>query len=229
MGIKENLERIRREIASSARASNSGDIVLVGVSKTFPIDQVLQAVEAGLSDIGENRIQEAETKFPMLPNVRKHFIGHLQGNKVKKAVELCDMIQSVDSLKIAGRISEAAIATGKVMPVLAEVMTDKNKQFGILPDDLEDFLKTASKLEGIRILGLMTVGPHFESLEDSRPIFREMKKLFDGIKQGDIPNVEMRYLSMGMSSDFAIAIEEGANMVRLGKAIFGERGDNIDI
>jgi hypothetical protein len=225
MGVKENLGRARKRILESAGISNSDGVVLVGATKGVPLECITEAIDAGLTDVGENSVQEAEAKFPHLPHIRKHFIGHLQGNKAKKAVSLFDMIQSVDSYKIAGKISESAAVSGKTMPVLIEVRTDENKKFGILPGDLADFVANVSDFKGIRIMGLMTVGPYFENPEDSRAVFREMKRLFDSIKKENIPNVEMRHLSMGMSPDFTIAIEEGSNMVRIGKGIFGERAD----
>jgi hypothetical protein len=225
MDIKENLGRARKRILESAGISNSDGVVLVGATKGVPLECITEAINAGLTDVGENSVQEAEAKFPHLPPIRKHFIGHLQGNKAKKAVSLFDMIQSVDSYKIAGKISEAAAVSGKTMPVLIEILTDESKKFGILPGDLAGFVANVSDFKGIRIMGLMTVGPYFENPEDSRAVFREMKRLFDSIKKENIPNVEMRHLSMGMSPDFTIAIEEGSNMVRIGKGIFGERAD----
>ncbi len=223
MGIKENLESIRKEIEVSAKKSGTKEVVLVGISKTFGLDYIKEAIESGLTDIGENRLQEAESKFPHISNVRKHFVGHLQSNKVKKAIELFDMIQSVDSIKLARKISERSLDFRKRMPILIEILTDEKKQFGIHPKELEGFLKEASLFKGIRIQGLMTIGPYFENPEDSRSIFRKMKKLFDSIQKQKIPNIEMCYLSMGMSDDFRIAIEEGANMVRVGRGIFGKR------
>ncbi len=223
--ISENLVSVRRAIAEAAARSgrNPEAIVLVGVSKTFAPERIKEALDSGLADIGENRIQEAERKFPLFPDARKHFIGHLQGSKARKAVALCDMVQSVDSLKLAEKISGAALETGKRMPVLVEVLTDDKKHFGIRACELENFLKCASRFEGIKIQGLMTIGPLFDNPEKARPVFRGMKKLFDSLAAKEIPHVEMRYLSMGMSGDFAAAIEEGANMVRVGTAIFGER------
>jgi hypothetical protein len=223
MGIKENLEGIRKQIERSAGqcGSRAEDIVLVGISKNFSLRQINEALACGLRDIGENRVQEAERKFPCIANARKHFVGHLQGNKAKRAVEIFDMIQAVDSFKIARKISVAALETGKRMPVLIQIKTDEKKQFGILPAEAGAFLREAAQLEGIGISGLMTIGPEFEKPEASRPVFRQMKKLFDAVREKKIRGVEMRYLSMGMSSDFAIAIEEGANMVRVGRALFG--------
>jgi pyridoxal phosphate enzyme (YggS family) len=224
MGIKENFERIRKDIEISSERFGTEEVVLVGISKTFPLDIIKEAIEYGLKDIGENRIQEAERKFPYLSNVRKHFVGHLQNNKVAKAIELFDMIQSVDSVKLARKISERSLDFRKRMPVLIEVLTDEKKQFGIHPNELEGFLREASLFKGIRVQGLMTIGPYFENPEDSRPVFKRMKSLFDSVRNRKTPNIEMRYLSMGMSDDFKIAIEEGANMVRIGRGIFGGKG-----
>ena len=223
MDIKDNLERIRKEIETSEKRSGTKEVVLVGISKTFGLDHIKEAIESGLTDIGENRLQEAESKFPFVSNVRKHFVGHLQSNKVSKSIELFNMIQSVDSIKLAKKISERSLDFRKRMPILIEILTDEKKQFGVRQNELEGFLKEASLFKGIRIQGLMTIGPYFENPEDSRSIFRKMKKLFDSIQKQKIPNIEMRYLSMGMSDDFKIAIEEGANMVRVGRGIFGER------
>jgi hypothetical protein len=133
------------------------------------------------------------------------------------------MIQSVDALAVADSISDAALAQGKRMPVLVQILTDEKKQFGVRPEDLDEFLKNASELEGTRVQGLMTIGPLCDKPEQARPVFRAMKKLFEHARSLNIPNVEIRYLSMGMSCDYAIAIEEGANMVRVGTALFGSR------
>lgn len=223
MGVKENLEKIRNEIETSSERYGTEEVVLVGISKTFGLDRIREAIDSGLTDIGENRIQEAETKFPHISNVRKHFVGHLQSNKVKKAIEIFDMIQSVDSLKLAKKISDQCVESRKQMPVLIEILTDEKKGFGIRPDELKDFLEEISLFKDLRVQGLMTIGPYFENPEDSRPIFKRMKSLFDSIQKLKIPNIEMRYLSMGMTDDFRIAIEEGANMVRIGRGLFGKR------
>lgn len=225
MGLNENLLSVRKAIAEAARknGANPGEIVLVGVTKTRSLETVKQALDAGLADIGENRLHEAEEKFPFVSGARKHFIGHMQGNKVKRLVSICDMIQSVDSLVVADSISDSSLAQGKRMPVLVQILTDEKKQSGVRPEDLEEFLRNASELEGISIQGVMTIGPLYDMPEHSRPVFRFMKKLFERARSLNIPNIELRYLSMGMSSDFGIAIEEGANMVRVGTALFGKR------
>ncbi len=223
MGIKENLEMIRKDIGISSRKSGTEEVILVGISKTFGLAYVREAIRFGLKDIGENRVQEAETKFPSLSDVRKHFVGHLQGNKVKKAIEIFDMIQSVDSIKLAKKISDQCVRKNKAMPVLIEILTDEKKGFGVRPEELEGFLKEVSLFRGIRVQGLMTIGPYSENPEDSRKVFKRMKSLFDSTRNLNIPDIEMRYLSMGMSDDFKTAVEEGANMVRIGRGIFGER------
>lgn len=225
MSIEQNIISVRCAIASAARKCGRcpEEITLVGVSKTFGASSVKQAIKAGLCDIAENRIDEAEEKFPLFPGVKKHFIGRLQGNKVSRIVAVSDMIQSVDSLKTAQRISDYAIAVEKRMPVLVQILTDGKKQFGIIPSELEAFLREASRMDGIRIQGLMTIGPDFANPEDSRMLFKQMKSLYNSSMAFKILKAEFRYLSMGMSGDYAIAIEEGANMVRVGTAIFGER------
>jgi hypothetical protein len=224
--IKENFllvkEQIRKTCLKCGR--NPSEIILLGATKTVDPERINQAINLGLSHIGENRIQEAERKFPYLQRVEKHFIGHLQSNKAKLAVELFDMIESIDSLKIARKVNNQAILRKKVMPVLIQVLTDPKKQFGIPPEKIKEFLKEISSFRGLKIQGLFTIGPHYENNpEKSRETYKLIKGLFDQIKSERIPDVEMRYLSMGMSEDFGIAIEEGANIIRIGRALFGER------
>lgn len=224
MSIRENILKVRSEIARASSKSGVDGVTLVGISKTFGLDEMKEAISHGITDIGENRIQEAESKFPHVENVRKHFVGHLQTNKVSKAVEICDMIQSVDSMKLAKKISGKCLDSHKVMPVLVQIRTDEEKDFGISPEEAKGFIRRATILKGIRIQGLMTIGPYHENPEDSRPVFRKVKYLFDSLR--DIPGAEMRHLSMGMSGDFGMAIEEGSNMVRVGTAMFGLRDNN---
>ncbi len=197
----------------------------MAVSKTVEPERINQAIRRGIDIIGENRVQEAETKFKQITEkVQKHLVGHLQSNKAKKAVGLFDFIQSVDSVRIAEEISRRALEKGKLMDVLVEVNTSAEEtKFGIEPDHALALIETISKLEGIKIKGLMTIGLFSDNAEDTRPCFKKLKTLFDNIKSANIPNVEMRYLSMGMTSDFEVAIEEGSNMVRVGTGIFGPR------
>jgi pyridoxal phosphate enzyme (YggS family) len=227
LGIKQNIKDIWARIdKAAAKVGRSADeIKLVAVSKTVPAELVNQAVRCGINVIGENRVQEAEAKFKEITQpVEKHLVGHLQTNKAKKAVELFDFIQSVDSQRIADEISRRAMDAGKVMDVLVEVNTScEETKFGTEPGEALRLVETISKLEGIRIKGLMTIGLFSDNPEDTRPCFKRLKSLFNEMKLANVPNVEMRYLSMGMTSDFEVAIEEGSNMVRVGTGIFGPR------
>ncbi len=221
--IKDIWSRIKMAAEKSGRSAR--EIKLVAVSKTVEPERINQAIRRGIDIIGENRVQEAETKFKQITEkVQKHLVGHLQSNKAKKAVGLFDFIQSVDSVRIAEEISRRALEKGKLMDVLVEVNTSAEEtKFGIEPDHALALIETISKLEGIKIKGLMTIGLFSDNAEDTRPCFKKLKTLFDNIKSANIPNVEMRYLSMGMTSDFEVAIEEGSNMVRVGTGIFGPR------
>jgi len=225
--IERNIKDIRWRMERAAERSGRGseEIKLVAVTKTVEPERIKEAIECGIKIIGENRVQEAEAKFVQIPEgVEKHLVGHLQTNKAQKAVELFDLIQSVDSLRIAQKISTRAHRKGRVMDVLVEVNTSgEETKFGVKPEQTLPFVKSIAKLEGIRIRGLMTIGLFSPHPEDTRPCFKKLKKLFEEIKSANIPGVEMRYLSMGMTGDFEVAIEEGSNMVRIGTGIFGPR------
>lgn len=225
--IEENLKEIESRIRQVAEKSGRGqdEIKLVAVTKTVEPVRIKEAVRLGVRVIGENRVQEAEEKFKEITEkVEKHLVGHLQTNKVKKALELFDMIQSVDSFHLAEEISKKALEKGKSMDVLVEVNTSGEKtKFGTEPVQTANLVESISKLEGIKVKGLMTIGLFSDDPESTRPCFKKLKSLFDEIKSSEIPNVEMRYLSMGMTSDFEVAIEEGSNMVRIGTGIFGPR------
>jgi len=175
--------------------------------------------------IGENYVQEAERLCAAVGNkVSWHFIGHLQKNKVKKAVCLCDMVETVDSVGIVKEIDKRCGQIGKVMPVLIEVNSGREEQkSGVLPEDTEKLIRDISGLQNIKVMGLMTMGPFSGNPEDARPYFVETKKIFDKIREFSLPNVEMKYLSMGMTNSYKVALEEGANMIRIGTKIFGER------
>jgi len=227
-GIEENIRDIRARIDKAARKSGreGEEIQLVAVSKTVEPERVNQAIRGGIEIIGENRVQEAEGKFKEITEpVTKHLVGHLQTNKARKAVELFDFIQSVDSERIAREISRRALDTGKVMDVLVEVNTSAEEtKFGIEPEEAMTLIETIAGLEGIEIKGLMTIGLFSDNPEDTRPCFKRLKRFFEEVKAANIPGVEMKHLSMGMTSDFEVAIEEGSNMVRVGTGIFGARG-----
>ena len=225
--IEENIEDVWSRIERAAEKTGRGkeDIKLVAVTKTVEPARIKEAINCGIQIIGENRVQEAESKFDMIAEkVERHLVGHLQTNKAKKAVELFDFIQSVDSERIAQEISRRASQKGKVMPVLVEVNTSAEEtKFGIEPHQVLPLMESISDLKGIRIEGLMTIGLFSDDPEYTRPCFKRLKAIFDQLKQERIPNVDMSYLSMGMTSDFEVAIQEGSNMVRVGTAIFGAR------
>ncbi len=217
LSISENIQRLLKELPAGVH--------LVAVAKTRTPDEIMQAIQAGVSIIGENYVQEAEQAYKVIGNLAQwHFIGHLQKNKVKKAAEIFDMVETVDSLEIAQDIDKRCAHIGKVMPVLIEVNSGREAQkSGVLPENVVSLAQSISKLSNVRLMGLMTMGPQVGDPEDSQPYFVTTKKVFEELKSLNIPNVEMKYLSMGMTNSYRIALEEGANMVRLGTLIFGER------
>ncbi|GAI15575.1 unnamed protein product, partial [marine sediment metagenome] len=201
-------------------------IELVAAAKARTPEEILQAVQAGVKIIGENYVQEAKKAYEVVgKRARWHFIGTLQKHNVRrKMVEMFDMIETVDSLEIAKEIDRRCAQIGKVMPVLIEINSGREKQkSGVFPEDAEQLVRDVSNLRNIKVMGLMTMGPRFGNPEDARPYFVETRKIFERIKGLDLPNVEMKYLSMGMTNSYKIAIEEGANIVRIGTKIFGER------
>jgi pyridoxal phosphate enzyme (YggS family) len=216
--IEENVHRVLSELPAG--------VELVAAAKTRTPEEILRAAESGVRIIGENYVQEAQRAFELVGHkVKWHFIGHLQRNKVKKAVKIFDMIETLDSLELADEINKRSRQYGKSMPVLIEINSGKESQkFGVMPDKTEGFILEAARFENMRIKGLMTMGPAFGDPEDARPYFIAIKKLFDKLKALDIPGVEMRYLSMGMTNSYRVAIEEGANLIRIGTKIFGPRG-----
>jgi hypothetical protein len=200
-------------------------VELVAAAKARLPEEVLEAVQSGIKMVGENYVQEAEKVYEMVGNKAKwHFIGRLQKNKVKKAVKIFDMIETVDSVEIAREIDKWCEQINKVMPVLVEINSGEEEQkSGVLPPDAERLIREISGLKNITVMGLMTMGPRFGNPEDSRPYFIKTREIFDMIKKLGLANVEMRYLSMGMTNSYKIAIEEGANIVRIGTKLFGER------
>lgn len=212
-GIRNNIQNILGGLPSR--------VELVAATKSRSIEEISEAIYAGVKIIGENYVREAEEKFNIIgPKVKWHFIGRLQKNKVKKAVRVFDMIETVDSVEIAALIDKACAEIEKVMPVLIEVNSGKEEnKLGVFPQGAENLIKDISGFKNIKPLGLMTMGPFLKNPEDYKPYFKETKKLFDRIKI----NHNIKYLSMGMSDSYQIAIQEGANLVRIGTAIFGAR------
>lgn len=217
MTIKQNVEKIREELPEGVQ--------LEAAAKTREPEEILEAVAAGIKVIGENYVQEAERAYQQIGGkVEWHFIGHLQKNKVKRAVAICDMIETVDSGEIAREIDKRCAQLGKTMPVLIEVNSGREAgKAGVYPEKVEGLIKEIATLKNIQVRGLMTMGPLLSEPEDSRPYFQETKELFERIKGLNMPNVAMEYLSMGMTDSYRVAIEEGANIVRIGSKIFGER------
>lgn len=200
------------------------DVILLAATKTVDVDTINYAINKGIGYVAENRVQELLTKHGKLSCVHEHFIGHLQTNKVKDVIEKVELIQSVDSYKLVNEISKQAIKHGKVMDILLEVnIGGEDSKWGFKPQDTLDAVKEISLLEGVRICGLMTIPPICECETEIREYFKKMYKLFIDIKNEKIDNSYMNILSMGMSDDFDIAIEEGANLVRVGTALFGKR------
>lgn len=223
--IRQNLERIRADLARACERSgrNPDEITIVAITKTHPAEVIAQAVALGMTEVGESRIQEAEPKITQLGHIaRYHLVGHLQTNKVKKAIRLFDMIQSVDSLHLAEEISRRAVEVNQVIDCLIELNSSGEPQkYGVASEQVSALLRQVMPLVGIRICGLMTVGPFTEDEAAVRRAFAETRRIFDNLRQ--IAPGEFRVLSMGMSHDFPVAIEEGATMIRLGTSLFGVR------
>ncbi|MBZ0180432.1 MAG: YggS family pyridoxal phosphate-dependent enzyme [Melioribacteraceae bacterium] len=201
------------------------EVMLVAASKTRTAEEVQVAIDTGIKTVGYNYVQEAEKIFQIIGNqVQWHLIGHLQKNKVKKAVKIFDMIETIDSVELAEKVDKECKLNNKIMPVLIEINSgEESNKTGVFPEDVEKLIFQIKDLPNIRIKGLMTMGPRFGDPEKSRPYFKITKKAFDSLKVQNIPNVEMKYLSMGMSNSYSIAIKEGANIVRIGTKLFGER------
>jgi hypothetical protein len=225
--IAENIARVRERMAAAARRAGRSPerIRLVAVSKTVDLERIRQAIEAGVESLGENYVQEAQKNIEALGHrVAWHFIGHLQSNKAKVAVRLFDFVHSVDTLKLAEELNRVALQQEKVLPVLLQVnLAREESKFGTTETEVIRLLEPFSKLRGVSVKGLMVMPPFFEDSEESRPYFRALKKLAESVVQQKIPGILMEELSMGMSNDFEVAIEEGATLIRVGTAIFGPR------
>lgn len=224
MSIKENLAEIQHNIAIAKQKSPdpTADVTLVAVTKMHEVAELAELANSGQAVFGENRVQELLDKYDQLPeNIQWHLIGHLQKNKVKYINDKVELIHSLDSIELAEEISKQMGKIGGRMECLVQVnVAHEEQKYGIDPIDCEEFIRQAAKLEGIKIVGLMHIAPNFADKEDTRPLFRTMYQLFNKIKAENIPQVEMKYLSMGMSGDYQIAVEEGSNMVRIGHAVF---------
>lgn len=225
VSVRENLNLVSEEIQKARRRSNFADesVTLVAVTKNHGVDLMREAIDAGVFDVGENRVQEAAEKFSVLErdSVTKHLIGHLQTNKAKQAVKLFDLIHSVDSANLAAAVDKAANSIGKIQDVLIQVnLANEDTKFGVSEENLYGLIENVDALKNLRLRGLMLIAPNYTDVEECRPLFRRMRKIFDELAK---TRRDFDFLSMGMTHDYKIAVEEGSNVVRVGTAIFGER------
>jgi len=225
--VAENYREVEQKVCEACVRSgrSRSEVTLIAVSKTKPVELLREAMEAGAEVFGENKVQELCDKYEVLPrNIRWHLIGHLQRNKVKYVVEKAELIHSVDSLRLAEEISKEAVKKDIQVNILIEVnVAGEESKFGVTVEGTETLIRQIAPLSNIHIRGLMTIAPYVENPEENRSIFRTLKKLAVDIKMKNIDNVDMDVLSMGMTGDYQVAIEEGATMVRVGTGIFGER------
>ena len=228
MPIRENVQFARNKIAEACRRSGreSEEIELVAITKTVDVEQINEAIEAGIRVVGENRVQEAWRKFQEVgEKVHWHMVGHLQTNKVKRVLQFADMIHSVDSVYLAREIQTQAKKLDRTIEILIQVNTSgEESKFGLEPEATIGAIEEVSTLPNLKIKGLMTIGAFLPNPEDVRPCFKLLRDLKDRVNERGITSVEIGTLSMGMTNDYEIAIEEGSTMVRVGTAIFGERG-----
>ncbi|XVG95457.1 YggS family pyridoxal phosphate-dependent enzyme [Eubacteriales bacterium KG127] len=227
MSIESNLNLIMTDIANIALSCNRkpDDVNLIAVTKLHNYQEINEAIDAGVTDIGENKVQEIQEKYDKVKKVRWHLIGHLQRNKVKYIIDKVYMIHSVDSLKLAEEIDKRASQKGIKMKILIQINAENEEnKFGINPADLDELISDIyEKCESIEICGLMSIAPLYDNPEDARHCFSTVKGLYDKYAKDTRDRVNFKYLSMGMSGDYKIAIEEGATHVRVGTAIFGKR------
>ncbi|TWH79904.1 YggS family pyridoxal phosphate-dependent enzyme [Sedimentibacter saalensis] len=228
MSIKENIDEIlKRKNEAALRCGRSPeDITIIAVSKTVDGSRAREAVMGGLENLGENRVQEIMNKYDELQDlqVKWHMIGHLQKNKVKYIIDKVELIHSVESIELAAEINKRASQHNIISNILIELnIGEEESKFGINEISVYDFVSSMEQFENIKVMGLMTVAPYCENPEDVRWVFKKMKDIFDKISSMNLKNTQMKYLSMGMTNDFEIAIEEGSNIVRIGTAVFGKR------
>ncbi|MBQ1914303.1 MAG: YggS family pyridoxal phosphate-dependent enzyme [Selenomonadaceae bacterium] len=227
--IAERLHEVEAEIEKArlrrTQVPKDAPVRLVAVTKNHDVAAMREAIDAGVQEIGENRIQESKSKFDVLDRkVKWHLIGHLQTNKAKHAVKYFDLIHSIDSEHLAVAVNHAAASIDKIQDVLVQVnLAEEASKSGIHEDGLMDLLKAVDSLENLRLRGLMLIAPNYEDVEECRPLFRNMYGIFQRIRGMEWKRAKIEYLSMGMTHDYRIAVEEGANIVRVGTAIFGQR------
>lgn len=232
MSVCDQYRRVEEKVKNACKRAGRPpeEVTLIAVSKTKPASMIEELLPLGVRDFGENKVQELTAKEEALPkDIRWHMIGHLQRNKVKYVIDKACMIHSVDSLRLAQEISKEAVKHDLVMPVLVEVnVAGEESKFGVSVEEAPSLVEEMAKLPGIQIKGLMTIAPYVEDPEENRNIFRNLRKLSVDIREKNFDNVIMDVLSMGMTGDYEVAIEEGATHVRIGTGIFGERNYNIE-
>ena len=225
--LKEQLEDVKSKISDACKRSgrNEDEVTLIAVSKTKPVEMLQEAYDLGVRVFGENKVQELTGKYDVLPkDIHWHLIGHLQTNKVKYIIDKAELIHSVESMKLATTISKEAVKKDVTANILVEVnVAEEDTKFGLKTEEVMGFVKEISVLPNIKVCGLMTIAPFVENPEDNRPVFAKLRKLSVDINAENIDNVNMSILSMGMTNDYEVAIEEGATMVRVGTGIFGAR------
>lgn len=229
--LSEQLKQVQANIEAACKRSGreASEVTLIAVSKTKPVEVLAEAYDAGARFFGENKVQEITAKYPELPeDIHWHMIGHLQRNKIKYIIDKVDMIHSVDSLRLARAIEQEAARRDLVMPVLLEVnVAEEESKFGLKIPEVLPLLEELSTFSHIQVEGLMTIAPFVENAEENRPVFQTLKKLSVDIAKKNINNINMRVLSMGMTGDYEVAVEEGATMVRVGTGIFGARSYSL--
>lgn len=225
--VAEQFLKIQNRVTAACERAgrDTSEVTLIAVSKTKPVEMLSEAYEAGARDFGENKVQEIQAKYPQLPeDIRWHMIGHLQTNKVRQVVGKACLIHSVDSVRLAQEINKESAKQGIVTEILLEVnVAEEESKFGFSLNETEAALREISQLPNVKVRGLMTIAPFVDEPEDNRQVFRELYEFFIDMKSKNIDNVTMNTLSMGMTGDFEVAIEEGATMVRVGTGIFGAR------
>ena len=225
--LKENLESVEEKIQEACKKSgrNREDVTLIAVSKTKPVETLQEAYDLGVRVFGENKVQELTEKYDSLPkDIHWHMIGHLQRNKVKYIIDKVDLIHSVDSIRLAETIDKEAQKHDLIANILVEVNVAKEEsKFGLMPEEVPAFVEQISKFSHIRVKGLMTIAPFVENPEKNRTVFADLRKLSVDIAKKNVDNVNVSILSMGMTNDYEVAVEEGATMVRVGTGIFGAR------
>lgn len=225
--VAENYKAVEQKVCEACARSgrDRSEVTLIAVSKTKPVEMIREAFDAGADVFGENKVQELCDKYEVLPEeLHWHLIGHLQRNKVKYVIGKAELIHSVDSMRLAEEISKESVKKGTITDILIEVnVAEEESKFGVTVEETENLIRQIAVLPGIHIQGLMTIAPYVTDPEENRPVFRILKKLAVDIKKKNIDNVSMDVLSMGMTGDYEVAVEEGATMVRVGTGIFGER------